>query len=97
MRVTVGQARRGLRAASERRVDTGFGVDTNGGPLVHGAIVHEDEVHAWAVLGGNLQVSISVVVPQVLVELVRSAVHAVVSVGRCGVSTSDPVAVEGAG
>ena len=97
LRVAVGQAGRGLRAASKCCVNTGFGVNTNGGPLVHGAVVHEDEVHAWAVLSGDLQVSISVVVPQVLVELVRTAVHAVVSVGRCGVSTSNPVTIEGAG
>ena len=97
LRVRVGHACRGLRATGERGVNTGFGVDTNGGPLVHGAVVHEDEVHAWAVLSGDLQVPISVVVPQVLVELVRSAVHAIVSIGRCGVSTSDPVTVEGAG
>ena len=35
--------------------------------------------------------------PQVLVELVRTAVHAVVTVCRSGVSTSEPVTVEGAG
>ena len=97
MRVPVGDAGRSAGSAGERRVDAGFGVDTNGGPLVQLAVVHEDDVHARAVLCSDLQEAVTVVVPQVLVELVRTAVHAVVAVSRCGVSTSEPVAVEGTG
>ena len=86
-----------MATARQWCVDTGFGVNTDGGPCVLGAVVHEDEVHPWSVLCTDLQVSITVVVPEVLVELVGTAVHAVVAVSRCRVSTSEPVAVEGAG
>ena len=94
LRVTVRERGRSLATTGEGGVDTRFGINTNGCPLVEGAVVHEDDVHAWAVSCANLQVSVAVVVPQVLVELVGTAVHAVVTVGRVHVSTSNPVAVE---
>ena len=97
LRVSVGHRGRGLAATGQRGVDAGFGVDTDGGPLVQLAVVHEDDVHARAVLGSDLQEAVAVVVPEVLVELVGTAVHAVVAVSRGGVSTSEPVTVEGAG
>ena len=95
--VSVGDTGRGLAATGEWRVNTGFGVDTNGSPCVLGAVVHEDQVQAWTVFGTNPQVAITVVVPKVLVELVCTAVHAVVTIGWCDVSTCEPVTVEGAG
>ena len=86
-----------MTATGQRCVDASFSVNTNGSPLVQLSVVHKDEVHPWAILSANLQVTISVVVPEVLVELVGAAVHAVVAVSRCRVSTSEPVTVEGAG
>ena len=86
-----------MATTGEWCVNARFGVDTNGGPLVQLTVVDEDQVHARSVLCTNLDEAIAVVVPEVLVELVRTAVHAVVAVSRCGVSTSEPVSVEGAG
>ena len=86
-----------MTATGQRCVNAGIGVNTDGSPCVLGTVVHKDEVHSGSVSGTDLQEAITVVVPKVLVELVRTAVHAVITVGRCRVSTSEPVAVERAG
>ena len=97
--VTVGDRRRCLASAGQRSVDARFSTDTDGGPLVQRAVVHEDEVHSGAVLGADLQVAVAVVVPEVLVELVHNTgtgIHTVASLAGVGATASEPVTVEGA-
>ena len=95
--VTVTERGSRLGTAGQDGVNAGGCVNTDRGPLVHGAVVHEDDVHAWAVSGTDLKVTVAVVVPKVLVELVGTGVHTVGARGRVDVSTSEPVAVEGTG
>ena len=98
--VSVRQGRGCFGTTGQGGVDSRFRVNTNGSPSVLGAVVDVDDVHAWAVLGANLQVSITVVVPQVLVEFVGhtgAGVHTVGTSAWVRASTSNPVTVEGAG
>ena len=94
--VTVGNGGIHVGTARQHRIDAGLGAHTHVAPLVVGAVVEEDQVHAWAVLGADLQVA-AVGAAQGLVAGGRTGVHAVAAGGDVVVPAGDPVSVEGGG